>query len=145
MNSVNTFAIITGASGGIGYELTTLMASKGHNLIIVARSGSRLAQIASDLQSQYNVRILPFAADLAMEAERLKLIEYIRRNNYSINILVNNAGFGYAGYFAKFGYKRMMKGRKRAIQGIKNNLMIFALRFIPTEFTNPILKRLHRK
>ncbi|HLO91070.1 MAG TPA: SDR family oxidoreductase [Lentimicrobium sp.] len=258
--NTRTYALITGASGGIGFELSKVMASNNHNLILVARSVEKLDALRKELTDVFNVDVICFSADLAKEDERIKLIGTIREQQLHINVLVNNAGFGDAGYFAeadweknermiqlnitalthltreflpdlinsgrgrilnvasvagympgplmavyyasksfvvsfsyalhhelkntsvtvttlspgpvetnffkaagaqdaavnkimkpstalsvaKFGYKRMMKGRKRAIQGWKYNLMLLGVRLVPSEITSAILGRLHK-
>lgn len=254
------FALITGASGGIGYELSFIMAEAGHNLVLVARSEDKLSDITLDLKEKFGIKVYHFAADLSIEEERLALIDFLRGRGIEISILVNNAGFGDSGFFAEadwqknekmiqlnitalthltreflpemiasghgrilnvaslagflpgplmsvyyasksfvvsfsnalhselkrtgvtvttlspgpvstnffieagapdaminkilgpasansvasFAYNKMMKGKRKAIHGFKNKIMIFGLRFMPTAVTNTILKRLHR-
>lgn len=254
------YALITGASGGIGYEICKIMASDNHNMIIVARSEDKLKEVREELIRLNTVDVRYFAVDLADEKERNRMISKIREQKLELDILINNAGFGDSGYFAeadweknermiqlnitalthitreflpdlirsgkgkilnvasmagympgplmsvyyatksfvvsfsyalqhelrktgvtvttlspgpvetnffneagasnaaimgilrpataksvaKFAYKRMMKGKKRAIQGLLNNLMLLSIRIIPSEITNPLISRLHR-
>lgn len=119
------YALITGASGGIGYELVTLMASKGHNMVLVARSENKLKQIADVLTKRFSIRVIPLTVDLAVESERMKLVDFIRKNNLKITILVNNAGFGDAGFFADADWQK----NERMIQ-----LNITALTHLTREF-----------
>jgi len=92
--------LITGASGGIGYELAKLFARDHHNLVLVARSADRLAQVAAELQAQ-GVTVKTIALDLAAPPAPKFLFDQLQREGVAIDILVNNAGFGAFGEFAQ--------------------------------------------
>jgi len=94
-------ALVTGASGGIGYELAKLLAKHHHNLVLVARSGDRLSQISSELQSQFGVSVKTVALDLAAPPAPQFLFDQLARENIAIDVLINNAGYGQYGEFAK--------------------------------------------
>ena len=93
-------ALITGASGGIGYELAKLFARDHHNLILVARSADKLAQVAAELQPS-GVSIKTFALDLAQPPAPKFLFDQLQREDIAVDILINNAGFGTFGEFAQ--------------------------------------------
>jgi len=93
-------ALITGASGGIGYELAKLFARDHHNLVLVARSADKLAQVATELQSQ-GVTVKTIALDLAAPPAPKFLFDQLQREGTFVHILINNAGFGAFGEFAK--------------------------------------------
>jgi len=99
MKTNNGYTLITGASGGIGFDLAVLMASRGHNLILTARSEEKITNLARQLSKTHGIEAVAFPADLSVENDREKLLEFIRNNNYHIEILVNNAGFGDLGPF----------------------------------------------
>lgn len=257
--SKNEYALITGASGGIGLELATIMASRGHNLILVARTREKLEDISRNLINHYGIDIKVFDKDLSLTNDRQQLIDALFEMNLMVNILVNNAGFGDSGNFhqsdweknermiqlnitalthltrsflpmmvsnrngrilnvasiagylpgplmsvyyaskayvvsfsqalyyelkgtgvtvttlspgpvrtnffnyagageakinsilepatassvAKLGYRKMMKGRRSAIQGWNNKLIVLGLRFMPKSLTSAITKKLH--
>jgi len=92
-------ALITGASGGIGYELAKLFARDHHNLVLVARSGDKLAQIATELQS-HGVTVKTIALDLSAPPAPSFLFDQVQREGTVIDILINNAGYGAFGEFA---------------------------------------------
>jgi len=92
--------LITGASGGIGYELAKLFARDHHNLILIARSGDKLAQIATELRAQ-NVTVKTIALDLATPLAAKFLFDQLQTEGIAIDILINNAGFGAFGEFAQ--------------------------------------------
>src|SRR6516164_5527071 len=92
--------LITGASGGIGYELAKLFARDRHNLVLVARSADKLAQVATELQA-YGVKVKTIALDLAAPPVPKFLFDQLHREGITIEILINNAGFGAFGEFAE--------------------------------------------
>jgi hypothetical protein len=92
--------LITGASGGIGYELAKLFARDHHNLILVARSGDKLAQAAAELQST-GVMLKTIPLDLAQPLAPKFLFDQMQSTGTTVDILVNNAGFGAYGAFAQ--------------------------------------------
>ena len=93
-------ALITGASGGIGYELAKLFARDHQNLVLVARSGDQLARVATELQA-YGVTVKTVVLDLALPVAPKFLYDQLQRESIAIDILVNNAGFGAFGDFAQ--------------------------------------------
>src|ERR1700739_1787870 len=93
-------ALITGASGGIGYELAKLFARDHHNLVLVARSADKLAQVANELQAQ-GITVKTVALDLAQPPAAKFLFDQLQRENIAVDILINNAGFGAYGEFAQ--------------------------------------------
>ena len=92
--------LITGASGGIGYELAKLFARDRHNLVLVARSADKLAQVAAELQT-YGVTVRTIPLDLTTPPAPRFLFDQLQRENVAIDILINNAGFGSSGEFAQ--------------------------------------------
>jgi short-subunit dehydrogenase len=86
------WALVTGATAGIGESFTRLLAAKGFNLILVARDEARLHERAAGLKENFGAESVVIVADLATEAGCAKVEDYIRANE--IEVLINNAGFG---------------------------------------------------
>lgn len=86
--------VITGASGGIGAEIAKLCASSGANLVLLARSISKLEQLRMDLQQKHPVKVAVYQLDVSDTAEVKKVFQRIFDTIGDIDILVNNAGFG---------------------------------------------------
>lgn len=84
------WALITGASVGIGDCFARLLASERYNLVINARSKDKLEERAEFLRKSYNIEVVVLAADLATECEKVE--SYIE--SHEIEVLINNAGFG---------------------------------------------------
>jgi short-subunit dehydrogenase len=89
---VASWALVTGATVGIGESFTRLLAEKNYDLVLVARDVSRLQERASQLQSQFNVETHILQADLSTDAGCTVVEQYIANNQ--IDVLINNAGFG---------------------------------------------------
>jgi short-subunit dehydrogenase len=86
------WALVTGATAGIGESFTRLLATKGFNLVLVARDEARLHERAAGLKEKFGAQSVVIVADLATEAGCAKVEDYIRANE--IEVLINNAGFG---------------------------------------------------
>ena len=92
-------ALITGASSGIGEELARLLARQGCRLVLTARRGDRLETLAGELEKAGAEGVCVLAADLAVAGAASRLVEELDRRGLSIDVLVNNAGFGRSGRF----------------------------------------------
>lgn len=99
-------ALITGASGGLGLEFARLCAMDGDDLVMVARSKNKLEAIASELSDKYGVQVTVFACDLSVKDAAQEVYEFTQEKGLSIDILINNAGFGDAGPFAYSDWKK---------------------------------------
>ncbi len=93
------WALITGASAGIGDVFARALARDGMSCVLTARRDDRLRALASELEQQYHVATRVVAADLADPGGPERLLEAIQ--DLPIDVFVNNAGFGYAGRFDK--------------------------------------------
>ena len=93
-------ALITGASYGIGAAFARRLAAEGAQLILTARSAERLAALAAELSQQYQTRVTIIAADLADHDAPQFIFDETQRQGLTVNLLINNAGFGAAGDFA---------------------------------------------
>lgn len=94
------YTLITGASMGIGKALACDFASKGENLVLVARSVDRLNELAGELRRSGNIDVRVFPADLAEQAGAERIFRYCTDNSLVVDTLVNCAGFSNAGSFA---------------------------------------------
>ncbi|HEU4470753.1 MAG TPA: SDR family oxidoreductase [Flavisolibacter sp.] len=102
------YALITGASAGIGYELAKLFAQDGYNLIIVARTEEDLKQRASEFSGQYGVQVISIAKDLFQPEAAFELYEEVRSKGVLVDVLVNDAGQGQFGLFVEQDIHRLL-------------------------------------
>jgi short-subunit dehydrogenase len=98
-------ALITGASGGIGYELALLFAGDGFDCILVARSQDKLNELAARLQSEFRVKTLVLSKDLSKPTAVDEIYEAVRAASMPVDVLVNNAGFPVFGLFTETDIK----------------------------------------
>lgn len=84
------WALITGASSGIGKEFAHVLAQKGMNLILIARRDELLIKIKNELESKYQIKIEILKSDLALEIERKKVLSLFEK--FKITYFINNAG-----------------------------------------------------
>lgn len=102
------YALVTGATEGIGYELAKLFAGDGYNLIIVARTEETLQQRAAEFSQQYGVRVVPIAKDLIGENAAFELYDEVKAQNLTVDVLVNDAGQGQFGLFVEADIRRLL-------------------------------------
>src|ERR1700693_1829481 len=102
------WALITGASAGIGVALAKKLAAGGANLVLTARRQDRLEQLASDLSGQHKIKTSIFAADLAEASAPEKIYAFTREQGISIELLVNNAGLGAYGELPSVEVSRLL-------------------------------------
>jgi short-subunit dehydrogenase len=95
------FALVTGASGGMGLEFARLLAKDNYNLLLIARSESKLKSIASELEIQYAIKVLIQVKDLSQPSAADEIFEFTHQNNLIVDVLINNAGFGNFGFFTE--------------------------------------------
>ncbi len=99
--SRSSAALVTGASAGIGSEMARELASRGHNLVLVARRKPRLEELAEELRSEHGVRAETIACDLGKPSPRGRLPGQIDGLGLRVEVLINNAGFATGGPFAQ--------------------------------------------
>ncbi len=132
MHTNSQTVLITGASGGIGYELAKLFAHDRYNLVLVARSADKLQQLASELQSQFGITAKIVPLDLAAGPAAKFLFDQLQRERVAVDILVNNAGFGAFGEFAQMPEEEILG---------QIHLNITALTHLTRLFLPPMLAR----
>lgn len=101
-----TYALITGASSGIGECFARALAARGRNLVLVARSQDKLDALARELTSHHGVHAEPVALDLSETGAASHLAQILRERAFAIDLLINNAGFGAHGEFWQLPLER---------------------------------------
>lgn len=112
------YALITGASAGIGTAFAELLADKGFNLVLVARRIDRLEKIASKIKKNHAVEIKCFKCDLSKNSERLELLKKIDDHKYSIQTLINNAGYAVPTEFVDSSWEEQKNAIEVLVQAV---------------------------
>ncbi|MDD0842062.1 SDR family NAD(P)-dependent oxidoreductase [Pseudomonas sp. Gutcm_11s] len=103
---MSSYALITGASSGLGLALAEALARRGRNLILVARQRDALESIACELSQRFGVEALFRVCDLSEPLQLTGLIQELEQGERHIDLLVNNAGIGSAGLFVEQDWMR---------------------------------------
>jgi hypothetical protein len=100
------FALITGASSGIGACFAHALAARGKNLVLVARSQDKMEALAREISAQHSLRIEVIGQDLSEVGAAGRLAATLHQRGINVDLLVNNAGFGAQGEFWKLPLDR---------------------------------------
>ena len=102
-------ALITGASSGFGAEFAKIFAKDGYNLVITARSTDKLENLKQKIELEYGVDVFVYTSDLSLPASPQQLFDFTQQKGITVDVLVNNAGFGDLGNFAKSDLARQQQ------------------------------------
>jgi short-subunit dehydrogenase len=102
----NEYALITGASSGIGYELAKVFARNGFSLILVARNLGKLEAVAQELTRDHMTECHVISADLSLVSGVEEVYRRVHEKNLTVSVLVNDAGVGTYGPFRQTDFKR---------------------------------------
>lgn len=102
----NVTALVTGASSGLGVDFARELASRGANLVLVARREEAMRKLAAALEEQYGVSVLVIPMDLTAPDAPQSLYDQLKEQGVAVDILINNAGFGLYGQFVNIGWEQ---------------------------------------
>ena len=102
-------ALITGASVGIGYELSKIFAGNNYNLVLVSRTKQKLEAISKELENKHGIQAKVIPKDLSKSTAPQELYDEIVADGIEITVLVNNAGFGLNGKFVDISTDKQME------------------------------------
>ena len=106
---MNKTALITGASSGLGKEFAIIHASKGDNLVLVARSKDKLDALKFELEKQYGISVYVIAKDLSDQYAPKMVFDELKIQKIHVDYLINNAGFGDFGLFAETNWDKQLE------------------------------------
>ena len=95
------YALVTGASSGIGYELAKLFAKDGKNLVVVARSQDKLEELKEEIEKKYGTSVKVLTKDLSDSKAPQEIFSELESEDINVDVLVNNAGFTVYGMFSE--------------------------------------------
>jgi uncharacterized protein len=96
------YALVTGASKGIGKAIALELASHGYGILLVSRNIEDLSLVADEISSRYQVNSYAMALDLSELNAAEKVFEWCKENGYTVQVLVNNAGYGASGKYMDY-------------------------------------------
>lgn len=108
-NTPKGYAVITGGTSGIGYELAKCFAQDGYNIVLISRTEADLQQCAGELSSTYGVQVQTIAKDLFEPNAAFELYNQVKSLGVSVDVLVNDAGQGQYGLFAEQDIQRLLQ------------------------------------
>ncbi|MEI6729256.1 MAG: SDR family oxidoreductase [bacterium] len=103
---MNNYVLITGASTGIGYELAKVAAKDGFNLIIIARNQSKLEEAKTEIEKEFSVKVQVITADLSDPQSSKNIFDIVEKNQWQVDVLINNAGFANNGRFDQIDWQK---------------------------------------
>src|SRR5437588_12421163 len=103
-----SFALVTGASQGLGRVFARALAARKQNVILVARSMDKLESLAGELKRSYSILAEVLVFDLTSQSTGSRLVQLLCDQYFRVNLLVNNAGFGVGGEVLTFLISRQM-------------------------------------
>lgn len=122
----NKFALITGASSGIGLEISKVLAKKGHNLILIARSKQKLEEVCEELSNNHNIKCDYFSCDLTLIDSPDKIYDFTSQKKYDVDILVNNAGYALSNAF----HKNTMEDEEKCLRVLGTSVIALTKKYI---------------
>jgi len=125
-------ALITGASSGLGKEFAQIHASKGDNLVLVARGKDKLEALKLELEKQYGVSVHVIGKDLSDQYAPKAIYDELKTQKIQVDYLINNAGFGDFGLFSETNWDKQQE---------MINLNVMCLTYMTRLFLPDMIKR----
>ena len=122
---VNPFAVVTGASRGIGAAYARLLASRGYDLLLVSRDETRLTHLSHELETNHRMQAHVFIADLAQPDAAHQLFVESRQYRQTPEMLINNAGFGLYGEFVSHPLPRIQEMLHVHVRTVAESIRLF--------------------
>ncbi|MBK0404479.1 SDR family oxidoreductase [Adhaeribacter sp. BT258] len=124
--------LITGASGGIGEEFARIFARNGFDLVLVARQGDKLQELARKFSDQFKTETFVLPVDLVQRASPEHIFETLKTKNIQVEVLVNNAGFGEYGHFEEISLQRQLDMMQLNMTAVVHLSKLFLEQLSPT-------------
>jgi short-subunit dehydrogenase len=124
--ATNSAALVTGASAGIGRAIARELATRGHNLVLVARRKPQLQALADELVERHRIRAEVIACDLAKPAPRARIPGQIEKFGLDVDVLANNAGFATGGAFHTSDPERELQQVRLLVENVVALTSMFA-------------------
>ena len=123
----NEYALITGASSGIGLEIAKRLASDGYNLVLTARRLDLLEKLSNEITNSYGIKVAIVSKDLIEESAPQEIHDFCKSNNLNVSILINNAGYGIKTSF----HETSIEDEEAFIRVLGTSVIMLTKLFIP--------------
>jgi short-subunit dehydrogenase len=132
------YAIITGASKGIGKSIAFELAKRNYNLLLIARSENELLALKKDIEAKYSIAVEVLVKDLSLPGSSLEVKDWINNHSIAVSVLVNNAGYGLWGSFEDIALEKHLNMLQLNINAILE-LTYFLLPFLKQQKQSYVL------
>ena len=128
----NTYALVTGATSGIGLEISKNLAKRGYNLILVSRTTEKLDQTSKKLIQNFNIKCDYFSSDLTLIESPDEIYQFTSQKKYNVSILVNNAGYALPNAF----HENSMEDEERCLRVLGTSVIALTKKYINDMIAN---------
>ena len=128
----NSYALVTGATSGIGLEISRDLARRGYNLVLVARTKEKLSETSKELTKEYNIKCDYFSSDLTLLNSPEEIYQFTRQKKYRVDILINNAGYALPNAF----HKNSMEDEEKCLRVLGTSVIALTKKYINDMISN---------
>ena len=128
----NSYALVTGATSGIGLEISRDLAKRGYNLILIARTSDKLNVISKELIGKFNIKCDCLSSDLTKISAPNEIYDFTKSNNYNIDVLVNNAGYA----LPKAFHENSMEDEEKCLRVLGTSVIALTKKYINDMISN---------
>ncbi len=128
----NSYALVTGATSGIGLEISRDLAKRGYNLILVARTKENLSKTSRELTKEYNIKCDYFSSDLTLINSPEEIYQFTSQKHYNVEILINNAGYALPNAF----HINSMEDEEKCLRVLGTSVIALTKKYINDMITN---------
>jgi len=128
----NSYALVTGATSGIGLEISRDLARRGYNLILVARTKENLSKTSRELTKEYNIKCDYFSSDLTLINSPEEIYQFTSQKQYNVEILINNAGYALPNAF----HINSMEDEEKCLRVLGTSVIALTKKYINDMISN---------
>ena len=128
----DSYALITGASSGIGLEIAKNLAKRGYNLILTARRTELLESLSKEITNENDIHVDIISKDLSQYETPREIFEFCESKNYRVDVLINNAGYGIKTSF----HETSIEDEEAFIRVLGTSVIMLTKLFIPKMLEN---------